>query len=201
MKFLTWRRGQWRENRPSPGWPTAGTLSNTMAVFLHLLLHFPLTFPVEPSHLYCTYTYTDWLTSTSLSCLFLKYFTFRAGLPPRAAPHYQPSDPCLLIGSYLAQPRGHDNVAIIFIEAHPSTKPDTVEIDADLTYLIFTSLHLIWVVQLPRVGAFSVIVKTDCESDGQWIVCSTNIKVHTYFHNYIITKKILFFLLLLWLKL
>ena len=59
---------------------TAGTLSNTMAIFLHLLLHFPLTFPVEPSHLYCTYTYTGWLTSTSLSCLFLNYSTFRAGL-------------------------------------------------------------------------------------------------------------------------
>ena len=38
-------------------------------------------------------------------------------LVPRAGPRYQPSDPCLLIGSYLAQPRSHDKVAIIFIQA------------------------------------------------------------------------------------
>ena len=34
-------------------------------------------------------------------------------LVPRAGQRYQ----CLLIGSYLAQPRSHDNVAIIFIQA------------------------------------------------------------------------------------
>ena len=122
IKFLTWRRGQWRANRPSPGWPTAGTLSNTMAVFLHLLLlHFPLTFPVEPSHLYCTYTYTDWLTSTSLSCLFLflgpdnvtSVFWLAVTLHSPAVTITSPSS-----------------------SSKPSTKPDTVEIDADLTYLL-----------------------------------------------------------------
>ena len=34
-------------------------------------------------------------------------------LVPRAGQRYQ----CLLIGSYLAQPRSHDKVAIIFIQA------------------------------------------------------------------------------------
>ena len=80
------------------------------------------TFTVEPSHLN---TYTDWLSSTSLSCLFLflgpdhvtspqtRVFWLAVTLHSPAVTIKSPSS-----------------------SSKPSTKPDTVVIDADLTYLL-----------------------------------------------------------------
>ena len=72
------------------------------------LVTLPINFPGGALAL-VLYVHVHGLVDLHLIVLFV--------LVPRAGPRYQPSDPCLLIGSYLAQPRSHDKVAIIFIQA------------------------------------------------------------------------------------